>query len=85
MIVAVGWSVERVFQLMEAWGYPKAATDWLRRRRLIIIAMMAILSWCVFLALGWAILFLIGEFADLLGDLSMPADISPIRPASTPR
>lgn len=62
--------VEKLFQLLEACGYPKGAADWLRRRRLLVIAALAVLSWLVLLAIGSAVVFLFFEFADLFHDLT---------------
>jgi len=36
---------------IEAWGYPKPATDWLRRHRLLTIVVLAAGSWAGLLAL----------------------------------
>tara|TARA_R110002020_G_scaffold475790_1_gene712328 strand:+ start:4997 stop:5203 length:207 start_codon:yes stop_codon:yes gene_type:complete len=43
--------VEVIFRRLEAWGYPAAGLAWLRRRRLLVIIILAILSWICFLAL----------------------------------
>ena len=62
--------MERVLQLMEAWGYPRSGTDWLRRRRLLAIVVMALLSWALFGIVVLGIHFLSQEFASLVADLS---------------
>jgi len=43
--------VETIFRRLEAWGYPVAAIDWLRKRRLLVIVVLAVLSWLFGIAL----------------------------------
>lgn len=62
--------MERVFLLMEAWGYPRQGTDWLRKRRLFVIAALAILCWLVFLLAGWTVYAVVGQLAELAGSES---------------
>lgn len=45
--------MNRIFDLLLAFGYPKVAVDWLRRRRLLVIIVLAGLSWALFIGLGW--------------------------------
>ena len=54
---------------MEAWGYPRRGADWLRRRRLLAILVLAVLSWCVMVGLGFLVYFLAGEILDVVHDL----------------
>ncbi|SEQ47789.1 hypothetical protein SAMN05428969_3196 [Devosia sp. YR412] len=44
--------MEIVFRRLESWGFPRAGTDWLRRRRLVTILVLAILSWVLFIGVG---------------------------------
>lgn len=44
--------MEIVFRRLESWGFPRAGTDWLRRRRLVTILVLAILAWALFIAVG---------------------------------
>jgi hypothetical protein len=77
--------VERVFLLMEAWGYPRRGTDWLRRRRLLVIAVLATLSWVLVLAVCWTAYILMTQLAGSVGGVSVSA-MKPSPPASsTPR
>lgn len=63
-----------MYKVLEACGYPRAGTDWLRRRRLLVVLVLAILSWLLFLLLGGMIylvalqvieFFAVGGFSTL--------------------
>ena len=44
--------MEALFRRLEAWGYPAPAIDWLRKRRLLVIVILALLSWTVLAVLA---------------------------------
>ena len=46
-------ALERIYQLLLTVGYPASGVDWLRRRRLLTISILAICSWALFIGLGW--------------------------------
>ena len=70
---------------MEAWGYPREGADWLRRRRLLAILVLAALSWCAVVGLGFLIYFVAGEIFDVVGDLVEIPPKAGLPGASTPR
>ena len=80
-----GAHLERVLQLMEAWGYPRRGADWLRRRRLLAILVLAVLSWCALVGFGFAAYFVAGEIFDVLRDLIEARPRAGLPLASTPR
>ena len=47
--------MERVFTWLLAVGYPKNGVDWLRRLRLPVLIVLVVLSWLLFVGLGWMI------------------------------
>ena len=47
--------MERVFTWLLAVGYPKSGVDWLRRLRLPVLIVLIVLSWLLFVGLGWVI------------------------------
>ncbi len=49
------WLVKRIYELLLELGYPPSGIDWLRRHRLPAIIVMALLSWALFLIVGWLI------------------------------
>lgn len=51
--------MEAIYRRMESWGFPAAGTAWLRRRRLPVIIILAILSWALFIALGMTLYHLV--------------------------
>lgn len=51
--------MERVLTWMVAAGYPKPAADWLRQRRRAILMALALLSWALFLGIGWLVFHLL--------------------------
>lgn len=58
--------MERVYRILEACGYPSEATDWLRRRRLLVVLVLAAVSWIIFLVLGGMIYALALQFIDFV-------------------
>lgn len=44
--------METIYRRMESWGFPAAGTVWLRRRRLPVIMILAILSWALVIGVG---------------------------------
>lgn len=50
--------MERIFKNLQAWGFPQAGIDWLRRRRLLVIILLAAISWVAFAGLAVAIYLL---------------------------
>ena len=56
--------LEFIYRRLEAWGYPRAGVDWLRRRRLLVIVVLAALCWVVCIALVMAALAVISFKAD---------------------
>ncbi|HEV7345674.1 MAG TPA: hypothetical protein VGN60_08610 [Devosia sp.] len=67
MEVGTGF-LERVFILAEYVGFPKPVTEWLRHRRIVVIILLAILSWCIFALLAFALFFVGTEIFDVLND-----------------
>ncbi|WIJ23925.1 hypothetical protein [Devosia sp. RR2S18] len=57
--------LERLYEVLRRWGYPEQGLDWLRRHRLPIIVAMALLSWALFVGVGWLIWSIIGALAAL--------------------
>jgi hypothetical protein len=51
--------MERVFVWLLAAGYPEKGVDWLRRRRTLILIVLALLSWALFIGLGWMVVALV--------------------------
>jgi len=45
--------MDRIFDMLLAAGYPRVGVDWLRRRRLLVIIVLAGVSWALFIGLGW--------------------------------
>lgn len=45
--------MERIYKLLLAAGYPTDGVDWLRRRRLLTICVLAVASWALFIGIGW--------------------------------
>lgn len=48
--------MERALSWLLALGYPRSGVDWLRRHRLSVIIVLALLAWLLFLGIGWALL-----------------------------
>jgi len=44
-----------MYQILAALGYPQAASDWLAKRRLVVIVLLALAAWAVFIVAGWLI------------------------------
>lgn len=51
--------MERIYDWLAAIGYPERNLDWLRRRRLPIIIVLAAASWGLVLFLGWLVIKLL--------------------------
>lgn len=49
------YRMERLFEQLEAWGYPSAAIEGLRRRRLLLICLLGVLSWAILGFVLWVI------------------------------
>lgn len=45
--------MDQILGWLLAAGYPKSGVDWIRKRRMPIIVLLGILSWCLLLALIW--------------------------------
>jgi len=54
---------------MEAWGYPKRGTDWLRRQRLLILITLVLLSWVLFVLAILLAASVFGQIAEMVVDL----------------
>ena len=52
--------MERVYRTLLWLGYPEAGVEWMRRHRLPVIVVLAILAWMPILALVWLIMWLVG-------------------------
>lgn len=50
--------MDNIYRRIEAWGYPRRGTDWLRRQRVLVIILLAVLSWSLCIALLVGIYFL---------------------------
>lgn len=53
--------MERVFAWLLAAGYPQQGIDWLRRRRLAVLIVLALLSWVLLIGLAWLLFNVGGE------------------------
>lgn len=63
--------MERIYGWLLAAGYPQAGIDWLRRLRLPIIMILALVAWVLVLVAGWLLFSLILEVApEVLGGKS---------------
>ena len=51
--------MERVFTWLLAAGYPDKGVDWLRQRRMLVVIVLALLSWALFIGLAWLVLDLL--------------------------
>ncbi len=74
--------MESIFRFLYRIGYPAAATEWLRRRRLLTLLILAVLSWVlviVLVVLGWHATILL---AELLAPTQPPkvAQLAPFVP-----
>lgn len=69
---AMGVGMERIFKRLERWGIPLESLDWLRRRRLLVIVVIALVGWIAALAVGFAAYFVAGEVGELLWASSDP-------------
>lgn len=45
--------MERVYLMLQAFRYPSEGIDWLRRRRLLVILVLAVAAWALFIGLAW--------------------------------
>jgi hypothetical protein len=46
-------ALDRVFEILLSFGYPPKGVDWLRRHRTYTIMVLALLSWALFIGLGY--------------------------------
>lgn len=55
LTIKVNWceAVERIYKILLSYGYPPKAVDWLRRHRLMIIILLALLCWAITFVVGW--------------------------------
>lgn len=47
--------MERLYQMLQAFGYPTEGIDWLRQRRLLVIVGLAVAAWALVLGLVWLV------------------------------
>ena len=47
--------MDSLYRLLTALGYPPEGIDWLRKRRLLVIVLLAIAAWALFIAAGWLV------------------------------
>jgi hypothetical protein len=52
--------VERLYEILLSHGYPPEVVDWLRRFRTQTIIALALLSWAIFIGVGWMLWTLAG-------------------------
>jgi hypothetical protein len=45
--------LERVFEILLVYGYPPKGVDWLRKHRTYAIIALALLSWALFIGMGY--------------------------------
>jgi ABC-type transport system involved in multi-copper enzyme maturation permease subunit len=45
--------LDRIFEVLLSFGYPPKGVDWLRRHRTYTIMVLALLSWALFIGLGY--------------------------------
>ena len=69
--------MERLYSRLEAWGYPRVGVDWLRRRKLLTIAILGALSWVLFMIVFFGLSYLASELADLAGNLILIRAVDP--------
>lgn len=50
--------MERIYRLLQAYGYPADGIDWLRQRRLRVIVFLAAAAWALVIALIWLAVWL---------------------------
>ena len=63
---AMGVGMERIFKRLERWGLPLESLEWLRRRRLLVIVVIALVGWIAALAVGLAAYFVASDLGELL-------------------
>lgn len=51
--------MDRVYEILLSLGYPREGIDWLRRHRLGIILVLALLAWLPVIGVVWLFLWLI--------------------------
>ena len=51
--------MERIYQLLEAYGYPAKGIDWLRQRRLPVILFLGAAAWALAIGLTWLAIWLL--------------------------
>jgi hypothetical protein len=47
--------MERLYQMLEAFGYPAEGIDWLRRHRLVVVLGLAAAAWALVIGLVWLV------------------------------
>lgn len=52
--------------MMEAMGYPRRGSDWLRRKRGWVIVVLAVFAWIAVVGFGFGLIQLGREVLDLL-------------------
>ena len=52
--------MERVYDALLSLGYPAAGVNWLRRYRLHIIVLLAIVAWLPIIGAAWLLMRLLG-------------------------
>jgi len=53
--------MDRIYELLLSVGYPRAGIDWLKRHRLLTIAVLAALAWLPVIVAIWLLLQWIGS------------------------
>lgn len=62
--------MESIYRRLEAMGYPRSGTDWLRRQRFAVIAILAALSWALAVAVLVGLYMLSLPVVNALGDMA---------------
>lgn len=52
--------MERLYRTLLWLGYPEAGVKWLRRHRLYVIVLLAILAWVPVVAIVWLLMWMFG-------------------------
>lgn len=50
--------MERIYRLLQAYGYPPEGIDWLRQRRFRVIVVLAAGAWALVIGLIWLAIWL---------------------------
>jgi hypothetical protein len=51
--------MERIYRLLQAYGYPADGINWLRKRRFRVIVFLAAGAWALTIGLIWLVIWLL--------------------------